>query len=231
MNQSNFSIMYAEDDDKIRAGYIRLFKQYFKNVYEAKDGKEALDIYNKHKPDVAVLDINMPKINGLKLARQIREDNKNIKLVMLTAYSDTDKLLDAIELSLSKYLIKPINTQELIDLIQNCIIELQEKNTFTNNVFIEGGFRWDIDKKEIFDKNNNQIALTKKEIELLDLFCNNKNATFSNEDILNSVWEDDLNDNNANKLRILLSKLKTKLSYNIFNSIYNVGYKLKLENN
>ncbi len=227
MIQNNFSILYVEDDLLLREKYVQLLKLYFKNVYEAKDGEEALEQYALYQPDIAILDINIPKLNGLKVAQQIRKENENIILIMLTAYSDTEKLLDAIELNLYKYLIKPIKTFELEELLSNLITKMKNKQKNENIISLNCGFQWYLDTQQLYSKTDQEIKLTKKERLLIELFCQNKQKIFSKEDILNYIWEDDEDTYNPNKLRIIFSKLKNKLSCNIFDSLYNVGYKLK----
>ena len=227
MKQSKFSILYAEDDDKIREKYVKFLKIYFKDVYEAVNGQEALELYEKNNPDIIILDINMPIIDGLQVAKTIRKKDKQVQILMLTAYSEKEKLLAAIELSLIKYLIKPIQTFELEEIISNCIDTLESNIDKEDLLFLDGGFIWNRAQKSLY-KDNEMIKVTQKELLLLKLFCSNPNQTFSNIDIMNYVWEYDIqSDFNTNKLRIVFSKLKTKLSFNLFNSIYNVGYKIK----
>ncbi len=227
MIQSDFSILYAEDDATLRSKYVELLQLYFKNVYEASDGKEAIEKYSLHQPSVVILDINIPKINGLKVAKIIREKNPDVILIMLTAYSDTQKLLEAMELKLTKYLIKPIKTFELENILTQTISTLKEKEKNEDILPLDCGYYWDKKKKQLCITNNHQIKLTKKEYLLVELFCTNKHKIFSNEDILDYIWDECEENYNPNKLRIIFSKLKAKLSCNLFDSIYNVGYKLK----
>lgn len=227
MRSNNFSILYVEDDLVLQKQYLSFLQLYFKNVYKASDGKEALEQYTDHNPDIVLLDINIPKINGLKVARTIRKENKKVVLIMLTAYSDREKLLDAIELNLCKYLIKPIKTFELEDILQKVIIQLNQKQKQEDILSLSCGFKWDNRKKLLYSQEDEEVKLTKKELLLLELFCTNKQTIFSNEDILNFIWDNEEDQYNPNKLRIIFSKLKAKLSCNLFDSIYNVGYKLK----
>ncbi len=227
MIQSNFSILYVEDDATLRSIYVELLQLHFKHVYEASDGKEAIEKYSLHQPSVVILDINIPKINGLKVAKIIRDKNPDVILIMLTAYSDTQKLLEAMELKLTKYLIKPIKTFELENILNQTISILKEKEKDENILPLECNYYWDKKKKQLCITNNHQIKLTKKEYLLVELFCTNKHKIFSNEDILDYIWDECEENYNPNKLRIIFSKLKAKLSCNLFDSIYNVGYKLK----
>ncbi|MGB5868413.1 MAG: response regulator transcription factor [Arcobacteraceae bacterium] len=227
MIPSDFSILYVEDNLILKDQYIKFLKLYFKNVYEATDGEDALQKYSLYNPNIAILDINIPKINGLEVAKRIREKDDTIILIMLTAYSDTEKLLDAIELNLCKYLIKPVKTFDLEKIIKIQIKILNNKRTNRNVITLEKGFQWNKLELQLYTVDNQKIKLTKKEHLLLELFCKNKHTIFSNEDIINYIWENEDDNYNPNKLRIIFSKLKKKLDCNLFDSMYNVGYKLK----
>ena len=228
--ENNYTILYAEDNESIRSNYVNFLKSYFAKVYEAKNGTKALELYNKNKPDVLLLDINMPGINGLELARQIRQKDETVKIIMLTAYSDADNLLAATELNLSKYLIKPIKTFELEEIITDIIKKLNSKDSKSNFLKINSELKWDILNHKLY-RNNEDISLTKKEMVLLNLFCTNVDSTFSNAQIMDHVWKDDYNTNpNTSKLRVLFSKLRSKIKYDLFITTYSIGYKLKIEN-
>lgn len=223
--KKDYCIVYAEDDEKIRSGYLNFLDMEFAKVYGASNGKEALELYHDVKPDIMILDINMPIMDGLQVAKHIRKEDDKVKLLMLTAYSDKNKLLQAIELNLYKYLIKPVSTFEFRDVLFEIVKDI-EKNV-DDYLTIDKEFKWNKNKKILY-RNEEEMYLTKKEMLLLDLFCSNPNTTYSNEDILNLVWEDEINvEYSTNKVRSLFSKLKTKIGANLFTSIYGVGYRLK----
>jgi len=225
--QSNFSLLYAEDDQTVRDGYLLYFSRFFSNVYGAKNGKEAWDIYKLERPNVIILDINMPEISGLEVAHMIREIDENCKIIMLTAYSDLEKLLEAIKLNLSEYIIKPAKKLELERLLLTTIDELQGKTS--NVVKLKYGFLWDINSNKLF-KRNKEINLTKKEISLFNLLSSNLNINFSNEEIMNYLYDFSPSDEgfDTSKYRTLLYRLKSKLGYEVIESVYGIGYKLKL---
>ncbi len=104
----DLKILYAEDNENIRHSYVLVLKRYFKDVFEAEDGEDALKLYHDHKPDIVLTDINMPVLDGLELVRIIRETDQTTKIIVLSAYSDQEKLMKAIPLGLSAYLVKPI---------------------------------------------------------------------------------------------------------------------------
>ncbi len=221
----------AEDDVKIREKYAKFLSLYFCDVYEASNGQEALKLYKSVKPDVIILDVNMPMISGLELAKRIREIDTQTQIIILSAYSDREKLLVATELFLTKYLVKPIQRFELEEILIKSIEKLQARQDAENLLYLDDGFIWS-KRDETLSKEGETIKLTQKELLLLKLFCSNPKLTFSNMEILNYVWHDESQtDFNTNKLRIVFSKFKTKLGCNLFSSIYNVGYKINHKGN
>jgi len=225
--QSSFSLLYAEDDQCIREGYLLYFSKFFKTVHPAKDGKEAWELFKQMRPSVVILDINMPGLSGLDVAHMIREIDENCKIIMLTAYSDLEKLLAAIKLNLTEYVIKPAKKLEFEKVLLNTITELNEKTS--NIVKLKYGYIWDINTQKLY-KRNKEINLTKKEIRLFNLLSSNITVSFSNEEIMNYLYDFSPSDESfdTSKYRTLLYRLKTKLGHDIIESIYGIGYKLKL---
>lgn len=117
-----FNILYAEDDNYIREQTTALLQIVFNNVFIAKDGQEAIELFNKHfkELDVVVTDINMPKLNGIDFAIAIKE-KVNIPIIAVSAYSKTDYKLDELEKNFYFYLRKPIQIKDLITNIQKAI--------------------------------------------------------------------------------------------------------------
>jgi len=116
---SNITILYVEDEDMIREEVTYFFSKYVKNFHTAKDGEEGLSLFKKINPDIIITDIQMPKMNGLDMIKEI--NRKNIPIIITTAYSDIDYFLRAIELNINKFIIKPIDLMELMRSIQECI--------------------------------------------------------------------------------------------------------------
>ncbi|MEA1915169.1 MAG: response regulator, partial [Campylobacterota bacterium] len=122
----NYTILYAEDENQTRLNYTNYLERYFKKVYSVSNGQDAFDTYKEQQPDILLLDINMPKLNGLEVAKKIRLDDKITRIIILTAHVEQDKLLFAAELNLTKYLPKPISRSELKDALNDAIAQLQD---------------------------------------------------------------------------------------------------------
>ncbi|WP_419766856.1 response regulator transcription factor [Arcobacter sp.] len=216
-------ILYVEDDDITRENAIEYLENYFVNIYEAKDGLDALKKFEQINPDIIITDIQMPKIDGLAFVKNIRAKNKEVQIIVITAYNHKEYLLKAIELQLVKYLMKPIKENEFKDALEVCIDNL--KNSKTNII--------KLNEVAIFDKYNHSlvvndelIKLRIKEIDLLTLLLNNKDRYVTYEEIENYVWKDFPMTKDA--LKTLVKYLKQKISKNIISNHNGVGYKINV---
>ena len=113
ITNSEYTILFVEDEDNIRENYSKYLRIYFKDVLEAANAEDAFILYKEKKPDIMIVDIHLPKENGIELIKKIRKNDLDVKVIILTAHADSSFLLEAIPLKLIKYLIKPINRKEL----------------------------------------------------------------------------------------------------------------------
>jgi len=225
-NQLNsYNILYVEDELGVQRNMSEYLEGYFKKVYIASDGKEGLEMYKKYKPDVMILDIDLPNMDGLTLAQTIRKIDKSVSIIMLTAFIDQEKLLHATELKLLKYLVKPIDLlafQKTLDL-------LAEELSHTINICLTFGdeHRWDKKNKKLLHKGQT-VILTLKEQRLLVLLTKHINKNISFEDIMAEVWADDFDrEISVNCVKNIVSDLRKKLPKNTIKSVYGTGYILQ----
>lgn len=223
---NNSTILYAEDEDQTRENYSNYLTRHFKEVFQACNGSEALELYKKHKPDILLLDINMPKMNGLELSKTIREEDKLTRIIILTAHLEQDKLLFAAELNLTKYLPKPISRAKLKEALSEAVGQLKQLKGEENNIFLGEDFIWNKDLKKLFNKDKD-IKLTKYETLLFDLLGSENNRVFTIDEISLYLWDDlDEYENSANKLKDIIKRLRKKIPKNAIENIYAAGYKL-----
>ncbi len=219
----NMSILYAEDEKLTRANYAKYLSRLFKEVFEASDGEEAYEKYIQNRPDIILLDIDMPKLDGLEVAKKIRQNDKKCRIIMLTAIKDTDKLIFATELNLTKYLPKPINRQKLKEALYLAKEQLAQERLY----YIDKELIWNIEKKELMYKND-YIKLTKYERNFLDKMVSKGGQVCSQEEIIVSVWgEDELLRYKPDKLKDLVKRVRKKLPFDCIENIYSMGYRIK----
>jgi len=210
----------------VRENFTEIFKSYFGHVITTDNGRDALELYAQQKVDVAILDISIPHISGLNLASHIREANKEIEIIMLSAYSDREKLLHALNLQLYTYLVKPVQHDEL----DKTLTGLIDKLTHNKAEKLLGGFAWQSDV-ELLSYNGNYIKLTKNEIKVISLLIKSPNNYLKPCEINDSLFNK-IGDKDCNNIVQLISRLKKKfntLKYSedfFIQSNYGLGYKI-----
>lgn len=128
-----YRILIAEDELISLEMLSEILKEDY-NVLTAENGKKAFELYKKFNPHIIISDLNMPIMNGIELIKKIRQLDQNSKIIITTCKDDIETLLQATELKLFKYLVKPIDFEELKNIIKNSIEELNRFNTTTINV-------------------------------------------------------------------------------------------------
>jgi len=119
--QDDISVLYVEDETATREQVGRMLTTHGFNLLTAEDGNEGLDLFLKHSPDIVITDIMMPRMNGLEMARSIRKSGRDTQIIVITAFSDTNYLLDAIDIGVEKFVVKPVEFSKLLAAIEQCI--------------------------------------------------------------------------------------------------------------
>jgi DNA-binding response OmpR family regulator len=222
-----YDILFVEDEKAIRTNYVKYLQRYFKNVYEAEDGERAYEIYKAKKPHIMIIDINLPKLNGIDLLKKIREKDHSTKVLMLTSHTDTGYLLDAASLQLTKYLVKPISREDLKNAL-NLVEEELSKFTITEKkkLILKDNFSWDYDSNELYD-DNYLVLLTNKERKILTILFSDINRTFTYDDIIIDVWYD-LDEDKVAALKTIIKNIRKKVPENTIKNVFGEGYKIEI---
>ena len=219
----NIKILYVEDDEIARENGIEYLENYFELIYDASDAIKALQLYEKYKPDIIITDIQMPKLNGLEFVKRIRQKDKKTQVIIITAFSDKDYLLKAIELGLVKYLVKPVREKEFEEALFLCINALERNES--NIVKLDEFTFFDTFNKNLIS-NNEIVKLRAKELDFLELLIKNKNRYVTYEEIENYVWDDSVMTKDA--LKTLVKNIKTKIPKDLILNLTNSGYKIAI---
>lgn len=219
----SLTVLYAEDDLVIQDSISRILKMFFKDVVIANDGKEAIENYNNKKIDILILDYVMPNLNGYETAKIVRKKDKKIPILITSAYTDKEKLLNAIELNLIKYIEKPILYHDLIKVFEN-IIKYMEENNLLQIKLDENIYYSFVDKNII--KNGEKITLTKNEVLFLELLLEKPNHLISKNIIENSVFKASVDENT---LRNMVYRLRKKIDTDTIATIKDLGYIIKIK--
>jgi two-component system, OmpR family, response regulator VanR len=221
--KSNYNILFIEDEQALREVFCDILNKIYKKIYEASNGLEALEIFQNNKVDIVVTDINMPNMDGLAFLKELRKIDKNCKIIILTAHTNVDYLLDATELNITKYLIKPIDVEQLLEALE--IAEEQTKNfeVLRKDIFeIKDGYVWNFSKKALF-LNTNEIKLTKKEKLILNTIFSNPNKELNYKTLINTVW-DKYDVEHKDTLKTMIASIRKKLPKDTIRTVYSIGY-------
>lgn len=189
MENIEAKILVVEDDDSIRKFISINLKRNNFDVYEASSGEMALENIKSILPDVAILDIMLPGINGYDVCVKIRENYPKILIIMLTAKNqDMDKIM-GLELGADDYIVKPFNPLELVARIRAMLRRSQQRQAVSmdSNILVSGNLKIDIKAQRLL-KDNTPIELTPREFALIKVFMENPNRAFSRDELLNMAW-------------------------------------------
>lgn len=216
-----YSVLYAEDDKAVQKSTVDYLNRYFRTVYIANNGKEALNLYKNMQPNILFLDIDIPYMDGLSVAQEVRQFDKDIPIVMLTAYTDTDKLLRATELKLCKYLVKPIDPLEFKSTLRKLSEYFQKSSSL---IYLKDSYTWNETTHEL-SQYNQPITLTQKEQSLLFLLISKRNQCVTFIDIQAYVWEDSFNEEiSIQSVKLQVTLLRKKLPKDSIRNVYGKGY-------
>ena len=222
----DISILIAEDEKQLLHSMAEYLELFFEYVYTAEDGIEAWKLYKKKKPDIVIADIYMPRLDGLSLIEKIRQKDLHTKIIITSAHSDKEKLMHAIELHLVKYLIKPVHSDTLKEILFLLVDELRKNKDL---LYLDETYYWDKRKKRLF-QNKDEITLKPKEQKVLALLCQYANKSVSSIEIYNCLYEEQPErDFSSYAITSLMKRLRQKLPKESIKSAYGIGYILQTQ--
>lgn len=222
-------VLIAEDDENIRKGLVEILQNEGYGTLAAKDGREALILFEKDSPDFVCLDIMMPEVSGYDVCREIRRRNQALPVIFISAKSEEiDKVL-GLELGADDYILKPFGIKEVI-----ARIRAVTRRCFKMNK-IEGTSLFkmrdlEIDPSELKAKKGKEvIELSLREMKILELFYHNKGKVIDRDKIMNECWGMDYFPN-SRTLDQHISKLRKKIEIdpkepNLIQTIHGSGYR------
>ena len=189
--QEQERILVADDEASIRRILETRLKMVGYEVITAADGEEALEAFQKHNPDLIILDVMMPKMDGYGVTREVRR-NSDVPIIILTALGDVSERITGLELGADDYVVKPFSPKELEARVRAVLRRTNEKEIagmgkVTKNVITIGNIKIDTSRRQVYCKNE-KVRLTGMEFSLLELLVNNSGQPFSRNEILQHVW-------------------------------------------
>ncbi len=189
--------------------------------YVATNGKEGIEKFKEVNPDIVITDIMMPELNGLDMAKELKKINSKVPIIVLSAFSDKDKLLNAIDVGIVKYFIKPFDPDELLEYLDILCEQIIDKM-----VFLIDNFRFNQITNNLY-KGDKYISITNRETEFLQLLLENSEDIIDNKIIKKVLWQDDTVSDD--RVRTFIKRFRVKTSAKLIKNTKAYGYKITLE--
>jgi DNA-binding response OmpR family regulator len=178
------TILIIEDDAAMLRGLKDNFEFKGYHVLTAADGEEGLNMALDKKPDLIILDIMLPKINGYEICRHVREENLDMPIIMLTAKGEESDVVLGLNLGADDYVTKPFSVKELL---ARAAAFLRRRKQMEQDIYEFADFKLDIPARRLTHKGK-EIKLSPKEFGLLELFVRMPGRALTRDEILNKVW-------------------------------------------
>ncbi len=215
----NISILIAEDDEILREQLVESIELQIDTIYQTDNGMDAYDMYKKYNPSIILSDIHMPRLNGLGLIEKIRKEDKDTKIIILSAYTEVAYFQKAVELHLVSYLIKPIPSGQLRDAINKSI------KSINKSVLIQliDNYFWDTQDRLLY-KYNELVKLSRYELLFIECLVKSRHRSVSYEAIHNFVY--DMQDYSKDAISSLVKRLRKKTDKDMIISSHGEGYRI-----
>ena len=215
------NLLVVEDDKMIREGICEFLSEFGYKTYQAEDGKQAISIFENNEINLAILDIQLPYINGLEVLKKIRETS-DIPAIMLTAFSDEEYKINAFTSLADGYIEKPFSLPVLKVRIESLIKKYYGNNETFNYKNTEVNFTSYTAKI-----NGKKVDVNAKELEILKYMIENEGKALTRMQIIDSVWKETDEIPFDRVIDVYIKELRKKLELDCIVTIRNVGYKLE----
>ncbi|MDR1614212.1 MAG: response regulator transcription factor [Campylobacteraceae bacterium] len=218
---SNFSVLVVEDDDVARVMIKQGLKEYFASYYDAKDGLEGLEIFKKHRVDIIVADIHLPKLNGFEMIKEIFTLKPAQPFIVVTSYDTDQNIVSSIHNGAFSFLRKPLDIQDL----QTAILLSLSKKINQKQIHLSSSITIDTNK-EIIYQDGEPIFLTQTNNKIFWLLCYNINRVVSYDMIEDYVYYGE--SVNKSTIHTAILRIKKQLKDVNIENVSNTGYIIKI---
>ncbi|MEI7668190.1 MAG: response regulator transcription factor [Erysipelotrichaceae bacterium] len=219
-------LLLVEDENQLLNAYAKGLKQEGYALDMAHNGEEALDFFSINTYDLIILDLNIPKINGINVLKQIRQSNQEVKIIIVSANRSIDQRIEGLDYGANDYMLKPFDFSELKARIRAL---LRRDFKMQPNVLDINDFRIDLSLHQVFYQEK-IILLTLKEYSILSYLAQNHDRIISAEELLEKCWNEDA-DPFSEAMRVHIYSLRKKIAEvtqrdDIILTVKGVGYRL-----
>jgi two-component system alkaline phosphatase synthesis response regulator PhoP len=221
------TILVVDDEEDLLDLIEYNLKQEGFDVLKAEDGVEGIEMARKHSPDLILLDIMMPKMDGLEVVEHMRDDKKlkRIPIIFLTARGDEKTEVEGLDKGGDDYITKPISTTKLISRIKAVLRRFKETEEFTDKIEVHD-IVIDKDRYIVTRGEDEEFQLPRKEFELLYFLASRKGKVMDRQTLLNQVWGDNIYVVDRT-VDVHVRKIREKLGDEYIETVKGVGYRFK----
>ena len=216
----NLTVLLVEDDSDSKKIMHDVLSDNFEKVFTAQNGDEGLKKFKKYNPNIVITDVFMPISDGLDMTRYIKEISKDTPVIVLSAHSEKETLLKAIDVGVDKYLIKPIMADDLLKTIENVA---KSKIETANIIQVANGYSFNKIKRVLI-RDGVEISLTKKELAFISLLIKRLGTLVLHDEIKSVVWVGESVTEAA--IRTFVKRVRDKVGNNFIKNVPGLGYKI-----
>ena len=217
-------ILIVEDDRRI-ARFLEIELVHLNHeVRKVDNGIDALIEFEEFRPDIVILDLMLPEMDGVEVAKRIREKSESVGIIMLTALGETKDKVKGLRSGADDYVVKPFETEELLARIEAL---LRRKGVKRDEILVYGPIKLHPASRRV-EVNGEEISLSKTEFDLLEYLMRNAEMVMPKERILNAVWGEDFY-GSQNVVEVYVNYLRKKLkdAGSLIKTVWGVGYVLR----
>ena len=216
----NLTVLLVEDDSDSKKIMHDVLSDNFEKVFTAQNGDEGLKKFKKYNPNMVITDVFMPISDGLDMTRYIKEISKDTPVIVLSAHSEKETLLKAIDVGVDKYLIKPIMADDLLKTIENVA---KSKIETANIIQVANGYSFNKIKRVLI-RDGVEISLTQKELAPISLLIKRLGTLVLHDEIKSVVWVGESVTEAA--IRTFVKRVRDKVGNNFIKNVPGLGYKI-----
>ena len=217
----NLTVLLVENNSDSKKIIYDILIDNFEKVFTAQNGDEGLKKFKKYNPNMVITDVFMPIIDGLDMAKCIKEISKDTPIIILSTHCEKETLLKAIDVGIDKFLIKPIIPGDFLETIENVA---KNKIETTNIIKIGNGYSFNKIKRVLI-REGVEISLTKKELAFVSLLIKRFGTLVLHDEIKSVVWVGESVTEAA--IRTFVKRVRDKVGSSFIKNVPGLGYKIE----
>ena len=217
---NNLTVLIVENEGDGKKIVQEVMRDKFEKVITAQNGDEGLKKFKKYNPNMVIADVFMPIMNGLDMAKSIKEISKDTPIIVFSTNSEKETLLKAIDVGIDKYVLKPIDLDDFLVTLENVA---KNKIETANIIQVTNGYSFNKIKRVLI-RDGVEISLTKKELAFISLLIKRLGTLVLHDEIKNVVWVGESVTEAA--IRTFVKRVRDKVGSNFIKNVPGLGYKI-----